>query len=171
MLDQFKNFAKIAEDELNAVDLAFVVDTTGSMSSLIETAKQQMITMLDGLTKAANIKLRLGVVDYRDHPPQENSYVYKVRPFTADLEEARKQINSLELGGGGDLPESVLDGVNAACVELKWRKHARRLLVLVGDAPPHGVGAAGDGFPKGCPCGETLHSVTRTAEELCVTIH
>jgi hypothetical protein len=56
---------------INAVDLAFVVETTGSMGGLIAAAQSQMITLLEELTRAANINLRLGVVEYRDHPPQD----------------------------------------------------------------------------------------------------
>ena len=46
-----------------------------------------------------------------------------------------------------------------------------RIIILVGDAPPHGTGRRGDAFPDGCPCGETIESVTRLAEELRITIH
>lgn len=69
------------------------------------------------------------------------------------------------------MPEAVLDGLVAACSELDWWKHSHRLIVLLGDAPPHGVGASGDTFPQGCPCGETIASVTRLAEEKHITIH
>ena len=157
-------------DEINAVDLAFVVDTTGSMGGLITAAQRQMIRMLEELTHAADIHLHLGVVEYRDHPPQD-TLVYRVYDFTESMKKAQQTINGLDVNGGGDAPEAVLDGIVAACRELSWRKSARRLLVLVGDAPPHGVGARGDGFKDGCPCGETIASVTSLAEEKCVTIH
>ncbi|MDQ2715759.1 MAG: VWA domain-containing protein [Chloroflexota bacterium] len=157
-------------NEINAVDLAFVVDTTGSMSGLIAAAQSQMITMLEELTRAANINLWLGVVEYRDHPPQDK-LLYKVYPLTEDLQKAQKAIRGLQANGGGDEPEAVLDGLVAACNELLWWKHSRRLIVLVGDAPPHGVGGSGDAFGAGCPCGETIESVTRLAEEKCITIH
>lgn len=157
-------------NEINAVDLAFVVDTTGSMGSLIAAAQNQMISMLEELTRAANINLWLGVVEYRDHPPQDNM-LYKVYPLTEDLQKAQKAIRGLQATGGGDEPEAVLDGIVAACNELLWWKHSRRLIVLVGDAPPHGVGAGGDSFREGCPCGETIESVTRLAEEKRITIH
>ena len=157
-------------DKINAVDLAFVVDTTGSMGSLIAAAQSQMIAMLEELTRAANINLYLGVVEYRDHPPQDKM-LYEVYPLTEDLQKAQKAIRGLVANGGGDPPEAVLDGVAAACRELAWWKHSRRLMVLVGDAPPHGVGMRGDAFSNGCPCGETIESVTRLAEEKRITIH
>lgn len=37
------------KDELNHVDLAFVVDTTGSMGAFIHAARAQMIGILQGL--------------------------------------------------------------------------------------------------------------------------
>lgn len=156
--------------EINAVDLAFVVDTTSSMTHLIETARQQMITMLQELAHAADINLWLGVVEYRDHPPQD-TMVYKVYPFTEDLQAAQRTLQKLQAHGGGDAPEAVLDGIVAACHELTWWRHSRRLMVLVGDAPPHGVGYQGDAFSQGCPCGETIASTTRLAEEKRITIH
>jgi Mg-chelatase subunit ChlD len=157
-------------NEINAVDLAFVVDTTGSMGGLIRAAQRQMVRMLEEVTRAADINLCLGVVEYRDHPPQDQM-VYRVYPFTGNLKQAQKNIEGLRANGGGDAPEAVLDGITAACRQLTWWKHARRLMVLVGDAPPHGVGASGDSFSQGCPCGETIASVTRLAEENRVTIH
>jgi hypothetical protein len=69
------------------------------------------------------------------------------------------------------MPEAVFDGIVGACRELSWRRCARRLLILLGDAPPHGRGTRGDAFRDGCPCGETIASVTTLAEEMCVTIH
>ncbi len=156
--------------EINALDLAFIVDTTGSMGNLISAAQRQMITIINELVRAAEVEMRLGVVEYRDHPPQDQ-LVFRVHNFTSDLKHAQAAINKLKAEGGGDGPESVLDGVLAACQKLDWRPHARRIAVLVGDAPPHGVGGGGDGFPNGCPCGETIESVTAAAEEARVTLY
>lgn len=157
-------------NEINAVDLAFIVDTTGSMGGLIAAAQGQMVSMLREVTQAAAINLWLGVVEYRDHPPQD-TMVSRVHAFTEDLQKAQQTILRLEAHGGGDGPEAVLDGIVAGCGDLGWWQHSRRLMVLVGDAPPHGVGAPGDAFRQGCPCGETIASVTRLAEEQRVTIH
>jgi hypothetical protein len=157
-------------DNINHLDLAFVVDTTGSMSSLIAAAQSQMIAMIAELARAASVDMRLGVVEYRDHPPQDQ-LIARVHPLTSDLRQAQASIRGLSAEGGGDAPEAVLDGVLKACRKLVWRPHARRIAVLVGDAPPHGVGAPGDGFPHGCPCGETIDSVTAAAEHARVTLY
>jgi hypothetical protein len=156
--------------QINHLDLAFVVDTTGSMSGLIAAAQIQMIAMIEELAGAASVDMRLGVVEYRDHPPQDQ-LIARTHPLTGDLRQAQATIRGLSAAGGGDGPEAVLDGVLAACRELAWRLHARRIAVLVGDAPPHGVGAPGDRFPRGCPCGETIDSVTAAAEQARVTLY
>jgi Mg-chelatase subunit ChlD len=156
--------------DINQFDLAFVVDTTGSMGGLIADAQRHMIEMINRLTTAGQIDLQLGVVEYRDHPPQD-SMIYRVYPLTGDLEQAKKAINKLRAQGGGDEPEAVLAGVVAACQELKWRRHARRIAVLVGDAPPHGVGFRGDAFRNACPSGETVESVSAKSEERAVTLY
>lgn len=151
---------------LNQVDLAFIVDTTGSMGGFIDTARQQMVSMLEALMKDATIiiDMRVGLVEYRDHPPQEDSFVFRSHAFTGKLQVAQRIIERLKPSGGGDAPEAVFDGLRGACERLKWRKHARRLAVLVGDAPPHGTGAGGDTFSAGCPCGLTLHATTAIVE-------
>ena len=156
--------------EINQLDLAFIVDTTGSMGGLIQAAQRRMIDTVGVLAKAATVDVRLAVVEYRDHPPQD-SLVFRVHPFSGDLRKARKYVESLRADGGGDEPEAVLAGIAAACRDLSWRPHARRLGLLVGDAPPHGVGCPGDAFARACPSGETVESVTAKAEKAGVTVH
>jgi hypothetical protein len=138
--------------EMNQLDLAFIVDTTGSMGGLISSAQAQMIRMMRDLLTAVEVDLCLGVVEYRDHPPQDK-LPFRVHALTSKLDVAQQTINKLRPEGGGDGPESVLDGVSAACGKLAWRAHARRIAVLVGDAPPHGVGGSGDAFPRAAPVG------------------
>jgi hypothetical protein len=80
------------------------------------------------------------------------------------LEQARQTIGKLRADGGGDMPEAVFAGLVTATQELSWRAHARRIAVLVGDAPPHGVGCHGDAFAQGCPSGETIESTSAKLE-------
>jgi len=159
---------------LNQVDLAFIVDATGSMGPFIDLARRQMIATLQALTGDASlpIELLVGLVQYRDHPPQDTSFVYRVHKFGSRLKRLQKTINKLKPDGGGDAPEAVYDGLRAACNELAWRPHSRRIGVLVGDAPPHGYHRdSGDGFPDGCPCGMTADSTTALLEENGITLY
>ena len=47
-----------------------------------------------------------------------------------------KGVNELAVGGGGDYPEAVTDGLYEL-VRLQWRASAAKTAVLVADAPPH----------------------------------
>jgi hypothetical protein len=160
-------------DALMQVDLAFVVDTTGSMGAFIGAARQHMIAMLRSLTDDAETPpdLQLAVVEYRDHPPQDRTFVARPHAFEANLTRCQKVINGLKPDGGGDAPEAVYDGLEAACVRLDWRPHSCRLAVLVGDSPPHGTGCGGDGFRNGCPCGLTAERVTALLEQKGITLY
>lgn len=166
-------------DALNQVDLCFVVDTTGSMGSFIRAAQQQLLATIAMLGADSQLDLRVGLIEYRDHPPQESSFVTRAHAFTSRLDDMQTSINKLKAEGGGDAPEAVYDGIKAAC-ELKWREHSSRFLLLVGDAPPHGFKAASaeakkeniaDIWAEGCPCGLTAHSVTALAEKQRITVH
>lgn len=170
---------------LNQVDICFVIDTTGSMSSFIQAAKQHLLKMLSTLGAINGLDWQIGLVEYRDHPPQDNSFVKRTYPLTSDLKKMEKAINGLAATGGGDGPEAVYDGVQAACKEMPWRKHSCRFVILVGDAPPHGFElverkddgtftmskTSGDHWPNGCPCNLTSKSVAATAEETRITLY
>ena len=158
-------------DALNTVDLAFVVDTTGSMGPFINAARTHMVATLRALTDAAPIRLRVGLVEYRDHPPQERSFVTRAHDFTADLSNAARTIHALRPDGGGDTPEAVYDGLRTMCNVLSWEPHSHKLAVLIGDAPPHGTGQGGDRFPDGCPCGMTADTATSLLEASAISLY
>lgn len=161
--------AQAVQADVNEFDLAFVVDTTGSMGNFIEAAKRNMINIIDEVSQQNGINIRVGIVEYRDHPPQD-SLPSRSYEFTDDKKSMQQNIKNLHPAGGGDGPESVFDGLVAGC-KLSWRKHSRHIAILVGDAPPHGVGAPGDGFPKGCPCGENPRTVTSQLEGQSITLY
>lgn len=161
---------------LNQVDLGFVVDTTGSMGSFIDAARTQMIAVINSLRDdmATPINLHVGVVEYRDHPPQEKSFVFRVHALIQASKKIQGVLNNLKPNGGGDAPEAVLDGLNAASEQLAWREHSHRIAILVGDAPPHGhfeYGKRGDNFPDGCPKGHTFDSITAQLEEKNIVLY
>jgi len=158
----------MSDNKFRMFDLAFVVDTTGSMGSFINDAKKSMIKILKPISSNQNIDLAVGVVEYKDHC---DAWVVKSRGITIDMAEAQRKINKLTVGGGGDTPEAVFDGLDEL-VKLKWRKYSKRVGVLVGDAPPHGYAARGsDSHPKGCPCGLTLEKVTSEMENKRIVLH
>jgi Ca-activated chloride channel family protein len=57
-------------------------------------------------------------------------------PFTADIEQFRTKVGTLEAKGGGDDPESSLDALVLGANQ-PFRPNAIKALVLITDAPPH----------------------------------
>ena len=149
--------------KVNEVDVAFVVDTTSSMGSFIKEAQEHMTQLVKDMSEAADIDLRVAIIQYRDHPPEEDTFVTETFDLTGDLQKVQNKIDKLTVNGGGDGPEAVFDGC-AAAVDLKWRKHAMRLAILIGDAPAHGYEYGGDHWPDGCPCGKTAESTSGELE-------
>lgn len=139
------------------MDVAFVVDTTGSMKDDIRAVKDSLSGIVNHITsRTEDLEIRFGVVSYRDHPPQDRSYVTKVFDFTDRIKRVKKLISDLRPSEGGDTPEAVADGLFDARTKLSWEKDAYKVMLLVGDAPPHGkkYNSIGDDyFPDGCPKG------------------
>ena len=153
------------------LDLVFLVDETGSMGAYIGQVKAHLLALVDALRLSPLLKsLRMGLVTYRDHPPQEHTFVTRVVPLTDDIDEIRSGVNQMQAHGGGDGPEAVTDGLHDL-LGLNWDSLAARLVVMVGDAPPHGVEPHGDGFPEGCPCGRHWYVQAESCREMGIAVH
>ncbi len=60
------------------VDVCFCVDATGSMSGELAQVQSTIVAIIkkiENKVRTEGITLRFAVVTYRDHPPQESSYV------------------------------------------------------------------------------------------------
>jgi len=116
------------------IDLAFVLDTTGSMGEEIEAVKSTIRTVAARLG-AAQTDVRIGLVEYKDRGDPQVTRAY---PFSSDLAAFSRSVAELSAGGGGDTPEDMQAGLNVALDQLQWRPDATaRLIVVVADAPPH----------------------------------
>lgn len=161
----------IAGRDVGEIDLVFLVDETGSMGEYIEEVKRRLLEIIESIRHAPLCRsLRLGLVSYRDHPPQDRSFASRVVPLTDDIASIKKGVERMQASGGGDGPESVTDGLYDL-VRLDWRPRAARVVVWVGDAPPHGVEPEGDAFPQGCPCGHHWYAQAENAREMGIVIH
>ncbi len=119
-----------------AVDIAFVVDATGSMGDEIEYLSSELADVIER-TKAnlTGADLRTASVFYRD---SSDAYVTIHSGFTDKAEATVDYVNEQSHAGGGDHPEAVDAALLTAVDSLSWRKNAAaRLLFLVLDAPPH----------------------------------
>ena len=116
------------------VDLAFVLDTTGSMSEEIEAVKST-IRQVAGQLGDDQVSVRIGLVQYKDRVDCIKTQTF---PFSSDLNAFARQVDGLTADGGGDYPEDMQAGLAAALDKLDWRADAStRMIVVIGDAPPH----------------------------------
>jgi Mg-chelatase subunit ChlD len=119
------------------VDVVFVLDTTGSMSGLIDTAKEKIWSIASTMASAQPAPdIRIGLVGYRD---RGDAYVTKVVDLNNDLDSVYATLMEFQAGGGGDTPESVNKALFDAVHNMSWsqRDQAYQVVFLVGDAPPH----------------------------------
>ncbi|KAE8251076.1 hypothetical protein A4X13_0g4169 [Tilletia indica] len=162
------------EDDARALDLVFIMDATGSMGSYISSATKNIETICDEIIRSEELStpnaLRIGLIAYRDHPPQDHTYITKNFGFTSNIEQVKKDLKSLYATGGGDGPEAVTAAMKAA-LDLDWRPRATKLAVLIADAPPHGIGEYGDGFPSGSPEGNDPLLLARHMARLGVSLY
>jgi Mg-chelatase subunit ChlD len=124
-------------DERPAVEVVFVLDTTGSMAGLIQAAKDKIWSIASTLASAQPApQIRMGLVAYRD---RGDAYVTRVVDLSSDLDSVHATLMDFQAGGGGDGPESVNRALHDAVHEIAWSSDQRtyRVVFLVGDAPPH----------------------------------
>lgn len=120
------------------LDLAIVIDCTASMFGELAQAQGEIDSMMLFVGDMV-ASLRVGIVAYRD---RRDRFETKGWDFTSDIGEARRRLWTLTAEGGGDGPELVYEALKGAYLNLSWNHEHKKVLVLIGDAPPHvGYGA------------------------------
>ena len=117
------------------LDIALVIDTTGSMRDEIEYLRAEFRALSDALKNAhPRAEQRWALVAYGD---EGDMYVVDATDFTGDTTEFQYTLDHQQLTGGGDYPEAADRGL-AALNELSWRAGSTaRLAFWVADAPHH----------------------------------
>jgi len=119
------------------IDVVFVLDTTGSMADLIQTAKEKIWSIATTMASAQQTPdIRIGLVAYRD---RSDAYVTKIVDLSDDLDSVYATLMDFAADGGGDTPESVNQALSDAVHKMSWSEQdqAYKVIFLVGDAPPH----------------------------------
>jgi len=116
------------------LDVVFVVDATGSMDWVIEEVQARIVDIVDVIRTLVPVS-RFGVVAYRDVGTP--SYVTQHQVLTFSLNKLSRFLGNLKAEGGGDMQEAVYEGMLVATEKSGWRLGAKKVIVLIGDAPPH----------------------------------
>lgn len=115
----------------HGLELVVCLDSTGSMGDVIEPAKKNLLALIDRLRRLAP-RLRVGLVTYDD--------AARVRcALTNDEHALDRDFQKVVAAGGDDYEEGVDKAVAVALRQDKvaWSAKASRVIVVVGDAPPH----------------------------------
>lgn len=92
---------------IKMADVAFVMDTTGSMQGSINNLKNALKGSLFAQLQTAIPNVGLAVVDHRDFT--DGSGVLSLRQVvTTDLTLAQSAVDKMSAGGGGDTPEAQI---------------------------------------------------------------
>jgi len=117
------------------LDLAFVVDTTGSMGDELEWLTRELRGIVRAAQRSApGISIRYGLVVYRD---KGDKYVVRNFGFTNRQSQMVAWLRQQHANGGGDYPEAAAAALKAGA-SLDWRRgKGERLMFHIADAPPH----------------------------------
>ena len=115
------------------VEVVFVLDTTGSMSGLIDAAKNNIWSIARTMASAQpQPEIRVGLVAYRD---RGDDYVTRVVDLNDDLDSMYATLMDFQADGGGDGPEAVNEALFDAVHKIGWSQNPAAY--LVGDAKAH----------------------------------
>jgi len=132
------NFVKIITPcaEKQIVDIAFIVDATGSMDDEINYLKTELYDVIEKVKDTLKTAdLQLASVFYRDNG---DAYLTKETVLSSDISQTVNFIKANGAGGGGDTPEAVEEALQVTLRNLKWCENATsKMAFLILDAPPH----------------------------------
>ncbi|UXX80533.1 VWA domain-containing protein [Reichenbachiella carrageenanivorans] len=114
----------------SGADLVFLIDNTGSMSDDIANIRDNIFDLLEALPSG----VKVGVAEYGDlnvDPSEWFDYI----DLTSDYDDIETYLNNLSTTGGGDIPESVYDGIWQAVDVMSWSS-STKMMIVIGDAPP-----------------------------------
>ena len=136
-------------------DVAFVIDNTGSMGGPITNVKENINDFVKSLADF-NISANLGLVTYGEKGEPGGDPVKN--QLTTDVTQFINNINSITLSGGGDTPESGLEGImdpaNGA-ISYSTNESNLKHIIFVTDAPVHDAST-----------GKSIYEIQEVAKEL-----
>lgn len=131
------------------VDVEIAIDATGSMTDAIARAADQASQLT---TRAGGLlpDIRFAVVAFRDNHASLGEYQL-LQPFTSDSSRVKSAIERVKTnphpGAGSAESYNLAFQRSYSDDRMGWRPSARKIVVVLGDAEPHGAGSAG---VRGC---------------------
>jgi hypothetical protein len=126
----------VAPGQKQAIDIALMIDTTGSMGDELEWIKVELTAIADSVVQQfSGVDQRWALVVYRD---TVDEYLTRDFDFTSDVNRLSQHLKEQIASGGGDYPESPEIGLEHV-LHLSWRSgpDVARLIFWIADAPYH----------------------------------
>lgn len=129
----------IPNADMPLIQVALLLDTSGSMQGLIEQAKVQLWSIVSELAKARKDgqapEFYVALYEYgKDSIPAKEGYIRQILPFTNDLDKLSEQLFPLRTNGGQEYCGMV---IKRAAEELLWvdSPSSLRLIFVAGNEP------------------------------------
>jgi hypothetical protein len=149
------------------IDIELAFDTTASMGPSIERAKWDGASIMERVRDALP-DTRFAVVSFRDYGNPSGDYEV-LQPMTADLPAVQAAFTKLRPARNPSPLNTSAEEYNLVLHKsytdagIDWRSRARKVVVVIGDAQPHGAGTSG---LRGCTDTSVDHYGLNTADVL-----
>jgi hypothetical protein len=121
----------IGELRRKGLDVVLVVDGTGSMKLIIEDVKTRMQQLVRAVHRLVPIA-RVGVVVFGGKGES-----MQIQPLTLSADKLAQFLGGIKAMGGGEWEEDTMGACQKAINKMDWKQYAKKVVVLVGDSPPH----------------------------------
>ena len=120
---------EVLVEQKQPVDLVIALDVSGSMSGLIDSAKQRLWDIVNELAQAnPQPDLRMAILTYGNPAYGEQSGYVKVdMPFTRDLDAINRTLFSFGTSGGDEYVSRV---IHRSVTDLAWSSNADALKII-----------------------------------------
>ncbi len=121
----------IGELRRKGLDVVLVIDGTGSMKLIIDDVKAKMVQLVQAIHRLVPIA-RVGIIVFGGKGEK-----MEIQPLTLSSQKLGDFLNHITAKGGGEWEEDTFGACETAIDRMDWKPYAKKVIVLVGDSPPH----------------------------------
>jgi len=121
----------IGELRRKGLDVVLVIDGTGSMNLILDDVKAKMAQLVQSIHRLVPIA-RVGIVVFGGKGEK-----MEVQPLTLSPQKLEDFLSHISAKGGGEWEEDTYGACQYAIHDMDWKPYAKKVIVLVGDSPPH----------------------------------
>ncbi|MGO9606852.1 MAG: vWA domain-containing protein [Candidatus Binataceae bacterium] len=121
----------IGELRRKGLDVVLVIDGTGSMNLIIDDVKAKMAQLIQSIHRLVPIA-RVGIIIFGG-----KGEAMEIQPLTLSPQKLSDFLSHVTAKGGGEWEEDTFGACEYAIDKMDWKPYAKKVVVLVGDSPPH----------------------------------